>query len=150
MAYKFKLETVLTYKRNLEELAQQALAKELMLLEHHKQRVEDIKQQRVETIGDFEEQKKKAMSGPLFSSYMDSLNFMDKEIHGVAHLIESQQQKVAQAREALAEKMRQRKVLEKARERDKQKFMAEEFKKEQNEIDEQVVLRFGRQQNLHQ
>ena len=144
MAYRFKLETVLGYRRNLEELAQQKLARELMVLDSHTRRLDELKERRLKTIADFEEQKKKRMAAPFFSFYMDAISQQEREIEGTALLIKKQQQVVAKVRQQLAEKVKDKKVMEKARERDLQKYLREELNKEQKEADEQMVLRFGR------
>lgn len=148
MAYHFKLETVLNYRRNLEELAQQKLGRELLILESHNARLSSLKEKRVAVIAEFEEEKKKQMAAPMFSFYMESIRLMEREIEGVRQMIVSQHKAVELARLALAEKVRDKKVMEKARERDYQKYLTEVLKKEQNEADEQMVLRFGRPVNL--
>ncbi len=149
MAYHFKLETVLALRRNLEELAQQQLARELTLLEAHTRRHDELRAQREATIAEFEEKKKSTMPAPLFVFYMETLARQELEIEGAAQLLAGQQQAVLKAREALAGRVKERKVMEKARERDFQKFVQAGIKKEQDEADEQMVLRFGRHGNQH-
>ena len=144
MAYHFKLETVLKLRRNLEEVAQQKLAKELMRLDAHNRRLAEIKEARVGLIAEFEEKKKEEMSSSFFTFYMNSISQREREIEGVLQLVASQKEAVLMARQELTEKVRGKKVMEKARERDFQKYQQEELKKEQNEADEQMVLRFGR------
>jgi|EPASupsiteSAE347_1022098.scaffolds.fasta_scaffold13765_2 flagellar FliJ protein len=149
MAYHFRLETVLGLRRNLEELAQQKLARELTLLEEHMFRLAELKQQRQDLIAEFEEKKHRQMLAPVFALFMEGIFRKEQEIEAGHALVEAQQGAVAQAREELASKMRDKKVMEKARERDYQKFLLALLKKEQNEADEQMVLRFGRKGNLH-
>ncbi len=149
MAYHFKLETVLGLRRNLEELAQQKLARELTLLEEQKLRLAALKQQRQELIAEFEEEKHRQMLAPVFAFYMEGIFRKEQEIETGLALVEARQGAVAQAREELTGKVRDKKVMEKARERDYQKFLLAGLKKEQNEADEQMVLRFGRKGNLH-
>lgn len=148
MAYHFKLEAVLNYRRNLEELAQQKLGREMLILESHNARLASLKEKRVAVIAEFEEAKKKQMAAPMFSFYMESIRLMEREIEGVRQMIASQHKAVELARLALAEKVRDKKVMEKAKERDYRNYQSETMKKEQNEADEQMVLRFGRPGNL--
>jgi flagellar FliJ protein len=145
MAYHFKLETVLKLRRNLEEVAQQKLAKELMRLDVHTRRLNEVKKARVDLVAEFEEKKREQMDATFFTFYMNSISQREREIEGVLQLVASQKKAVAQARQELTEKVRGKKVMEKAKERDYQKYLQEELKKEQNEADEQMVLRFGRQ-----
>lgn len=149
MAYHFKLETVLGLRRNLEELAQQKLARELTLLEERKLRLAALKQQRLELIAEFEEEKHQRMLAPVFAFFMEGIFRKEQEIEAGQALMEAQQGAVVQAREELLGKVRDKKVMEKARERDYQKFLLAGLKEEQKEADEQMVLRFGRKSNLH-
>ncbi len=149
MAYHFKLETVLGLRRNLEELAQQKLARELTLLEEHTLRLAALRQQRLELIAEFEEEKNRQMLAPVFAFYMEGIFRKEQEVEARRALVEAQQEAVFQARKELTGKVQDKKVMEKARERDYQKFLLAGLKKEQNEADEQMMLRFGRKENLH-
>jgi len=144
MAYHFKLETILGLRRNFEELAQQKLARELMTLEAHRQRLSVVRGEREALIGEFEEKKRGLLPSALFVFYMEAIAGKEREIVTVAALVESQRLEVVKAREALAARVKEKKVMEKVRERDFQKYMQERLKKEQKEADEQMVLRFGR------
>lgn len=144
MAYRFRLETVLGLRRNLEELAQQRLAKELLALEEEVHRLEELQQRRLALIDEFENKKKGLMDAPLFIFYMDGIGHREREIEMCRQRIVQQQRVVEAAREELATKMRERKGMEKARERDYQRYLRAQLAKEQNEADEQIVLRFGR------
>ena len=149
MAYHFKLETVLGLRRNLEELAQLKLARELTLLEQQKEQLAALKQQRQELIAEFEEKKHRQMSAPIFAFYVEGIFRKEQEVEAGHARVQAQLGAVAQAREELTVKVQDKKVMEKARERDYQKFLLAGLKKEQNEADEMMVLRFGRKGNLH-
>jgi len=149
MAYHFRLETVLGLRRNLEELAQQKLGRELTLLEQHKLRLAELKQQRQELIVEFETEKQQQMLAPVFALYVEGIFRKEQEVEAGQAQIEVQQGAVAQARVELTVKVQDKKVMEKAKERDYQKFLLAGLKKEQNEADEMMVLRFGRKGNLH-
>ena len=149
MAYHFRLETVLGLRRNLEELAQQKLARELTLLDEQKLRLATLKQQRQELIAEFEEEKHRQMLAPIFAFYVEGIFRKEQEVEAGQARVEAQLGAVAQAREELTGRVQDKKVMEKARERDYQKFILAGLKKEQKEADEQMVLRFGRKGNLH-
>lgn len=144
MAYHFNLETVLGLRRNLEELAQQKLARVLTLLEEQKLRLAALQQQREELIAEFEEEKQRQMLAPIFAFYVEGIFRKEQEIETGRALVEVGQGAVVQARQELTDKVQDKKVMEKARERDYQKFLLAGLKKEQKEADEQMVLRFGR------
>lgn len=149
MAYHFKFETLLGLRRNLEEIAQQKLARELLLLEEQKQRLAALQQERQKMIAEFEEKKRRQMPAPVFAFYMEGIFHKEQEIEAGGILVETRLAAVVRAREELAGKVRDKKVMEKARERDYQKFLLAGLKKEQKEADEMMVLRFGRRENLH-
>jgi len=84
MAYHFRLETVLGLRRNLEELAQQKLARELTLLEEHMFRLAELKQQRQDLIAEFEEKKHRQMLAPVFALFMEGIFRKEQEIEAGA------------------------------------------------------------------
>jgi len=148
MAYRFRLETLLTYRRNLEEQAQLALAHEIGVLVEHQNHLTDLRETRLRIADDFAERKKKTMAAPLFSFYMESIRRKEREIDAQQDVIEKQQAEVEKARALLGERVKDRKVIEKAREKDLQKYKQEIIRLEQKEGDEQAILRAGRKDNL--
>ena len=148
MAYIFRLETLLVYRRNLEEQAQLALAQEIQNLVDHQSSLTDINDTRQRIAADFEERKKKSMSASMFSFCMDSIRRKERESEAQLVIIENQQAVVDKFRAKLGERVKDRKVIEKAREKDYRKYLQELHRKEQNEGDEQAILRAGRNDNL--
>ncbi|MDH3360027.1 MAG: flagellar export protein FliJ [Desulfobulbaceae bacterium] len=148
MAYQFRLETVLVYRRNLEEQAQLALAHEIRVLTEHQNILIDLRDMWQRMADDFDERKKKSMDAAFFTYCMDSLRRKQWEIEAQLSVIKKQQGIVDESRAQLGERVKSRKVIEKAREKDYQKYLQEVRRKEQNESDEQAVLRAGREDNL--
>lgn len=144
MAYKFKLETVITYRQNLEDLAKEKLVREEHILRNHIERLATLKEERQAMIVDLEERKKKSLPASLFSFFMDGIQLKENAIQMQNNTIESQRQVVERVRKDLHEKVKARKVIEKAKERDYQKYLKEYLRREQNESDEMAILRFGR------
>ena len=83
------------------------------------------------------------MDSAMFIFFIESMLSAEKMIDSQNDLIESQQQVVEQAREELTEKVKSRKIIEKARERDYKKYQQEMQRLEYQENDEIVVLRNG-------
>lgn len=148
MVYRFRLETVLVYRRNLEEQAQLALGREIQVLVEQQNLLVDLRDARQRIAEDFEEKKKKQMGAPLFSFYMDSIRRKEREIEAQLDVIAKQQAVVDEARNELGERVKSRKVIEKAREKDYRKYLQEFHRNEQKEGDEQAVLRAGRNDTL--
>ena len=147
MAYQFKLEAVLTYRQNLEDMAKEKLVREEFILRNHIEGLARLKEERQDMIKDFEERKKKSIPAALYSFYMDGIQLKERAIHIQNNTIESQRQVVAKARQDLYEKVKGRKIIEKAKERDYQNYMKEFLRRSQNESDEMAILRFGRNVN---
>ncbi|MDA8166099.1 MAG: flagellar FliJ family protein [Desulfobacteraceae bacterium] len=148
MAFRFKLETLLSYRRTLEEQAQQQLAREQAVLAAHRQRLVELEEERLRLGAELENRKKRPMTGLLFTFYMDALGRKEEEIGARRLMIDAQQMAVEKARSGLADRVKARKVIERAREKEHQAYVREALRKEQKENDEQTVLRHGRAAHL--
>lgn len=144
MAYRFRLETLLTFRRNLEEQAQLQLARELRALAERQARLVDLRDSREQMIDEFEERKQQSLRASLFSFYMEAIRRKEREIEALLAAIAQQGQVVEEARQQLQERVKSRKVIEKAREKDYQKYLQDFLHEEQKESDEQAILRSGR------
>lgn len=145
MAYRFRLQAVLDYRRNLEELAQQQLVDAEGLLARQQARLGEMEEELAGAIAAFEERKQRPMPAPLYGLHVQGLEQREREIAAQKQLIAAQQQAVALARAELLTRVQERKIMEKAREKDQTRYLQEELRKEQKELDEQMVLRFKRQ-----
>ena len=144
MAFRFRLEAVLTLRKNIEEQAQLKLAKEQMMLQRHQLRFAELQEKRSELSETLEELKKKTISASLFLFYMEGMRVQELQLRILQNTIASQEQVVERARTELAEAMKKRKTIEVLREKELQKYLQEARRKEQNESDEQALLRHGR------
>lgn len=144
MIFRFRLETLLTVRRSLEEQAQLNLGQQVGILRGHMARHAELEEQRLGTIATLELEKQKIMAVPRYLFFMEAIRSQEQEVARQINLIESQTLVVEQCREELAEKVKGRKVLEKLREKELQKFRQVQMAKEQIENDEMAVLRYGR------
>ena len=144
MPFHFKLEPVLTVRRNIEEQFQFHLAREQLALNGHRQRLANLEARRLEIISEFEELKKEPLSGARFGYFMDCIRIKEEQIHIQENTIKSQERVVEEARMKLSEAVQQKKIVEVIREKQLQEYLFEQRKKEEIENDEQVVLRYGR------
>ncbi len=144
MAYQFKLEQLLGYRRTLEEQSQHRLTKELGILENHRNHLEELTAARVHLIEDFDKRKQKGIMAAVYLFYMGAIRFKEQQIATQGNTIAAQEKVVEDARRILIEKRKDREIVEKVKEKDYQLYLKEEMKKELHENDEQVLLRFGR------
>lgn len=148
MAYKFRLEAVLRFRQNLEEVAQQKLARQLAELEARQGSLASLRQQREDMIAELEEEKRLPIAAPFFALRVEGIFRKEQEIETGLAQVDEAKAAVTLAREELAERMRDRKVMEKVRERDHQDFLQSRLKNELNEADEQVMLREAKKAKL--
>ena len=148
MAYTFKLETLLTYRKTLEEQEQLKLAKELQQLVLQELQLEKLKEQRSRVIVELENRKKKVMTASLFTFYMDTILLTERSIERQRESIAGQKQVIERIRLQVVERMRQRKVIEQLRKRDYENYLQESLRRELKENDEQALLVRGIQETL--
>jgi len=144
MPYHFKLETILNLRRNFEEQACLKLAGEQRTLDNHSTFLAGLQNERATMIVEMEASKKKQMTGAMYSLYVEGIGVQDWRIQVQRNTVEAQKQVVTRVREELAEAVKQRKMIEKIREKDYLNYQREELHREQNENDEQAVLRHNR------
>lgn len=148
MAYSFKLETLLNYRKTLEEQEQLKLARELQQLALQEMRLEELREQRGRTIAELEQRKKTVMTASLFAFYMDAILLTEGAIARQRESIAGQERVVERVRQQVVERMRQRKVIEQLRKRDYEQYLQESLRQELKENDEQALLARGAQQTL--
>ncbi len=144
MAYHFRLETVLTYRKNLEEQARLALAGEQMILDGHFKRLGKLKESRIKMADMLEKKKKQRMTFAGFRFYQDLIENNKRETQQWNSAIESQRRIIERARQKLEARVKAAKIMENMRDRDFKKFQKELLRQEQNESDELALLRYER------
>lgn len=145
MAYHYKLETLLTVRRNFEEQAEQRLAHELFVLSNHQKYLGELEEQRLALFAVLEERKKQTISAALFSFYVEAIHAMNRQIAFQKNAVLAQQEMIETVRADLLTKVKARKVVERLKERDFLAWQREMLHREQVESDEQAVLRFGKE-----
>ena len=144
MAYHFRFESVLHYRRNLEELSRQKLTMAQAQLEKLQSRLDELEELLTQALDAFEERKRQPILAPLYIMLAEGIERREREVANQHKAIAAQYKVVEQSREELIGRVRNRKVMEKAREKDYDNFLQEERRLAQNELDEQMVLRFKR------
>lgn len=145
MGYQYKLETLLTVRRNFEEQAQQKLAHELFVLANHKKYLAELEEQRLDLFAIMEEKKKQTMTVAMFSFYVEAIHLKNRLIAFQQNAVLAQQEMIETVRAELLVKVKARKVVERLKEKDFFVWRQEMIRKEQIESDEQAVMRFGKE-----
>lgn len=142
MAYHFRFAAVLNYRRDLEELFQQKLVMAQERWASLRARLVELEDARQAAGIDLEERKRRPISAPLYALLVEGLAHRDRDIVKQRQDLATQHQVVTGKRRELLIKMQERQVMEKTRERDYEKYLAQERNSEQKAMDEQTVLRF--------
>ena len=145
MAYHYKLETLLSVRRNFEEQAQQRLAHELFVLANHKKYLDELEEQRLDLFATLEEKKQQSLSAALFTFYVEAIHLKNRQISFQQNAVLAQQEMIETVRAELLVKVKARQVVERLKEKDFIAWRQELLRKEQVEMDEQAVLRFGKE-----
>jgi len=145
MAYHYKLETLLSVRRNFEEQAQQRLAHELFVLANHKKYLDELEEQRLDLFATLEEKKQQSLSAALFTFYVEAIHLKNRQISFQHNAVLAQQEMIETVRAELLVKVKARQVVERLKEKDFIAWRQELLRKEQVEMDEQAVLRFGKE-----
>jgi|SRR5690625_3130728 len=138
--YRFSLEKVLDWRSEAEEQAQLKVHE---LTEEKKQ--EEIKLERLLN------ENLKLKSARIFDGKVEEMRqqnlyseLMDQKIIQQKLIVNQMEAKVEEAKQELLEVHKEKKVLEKLKEKEQASFMDHEKKIEQNQLDEMAVLHFGR------
>lgn len=140
----FNMQGLLNIKEKLEEQSKTEYGKALSKLEQEKSILLNLKNKKQENILSFRESINKGVK----PNYIDNINkyisFIDKKIEEQMQNINKVKEIVEEKRLALLEAMKERKVLETLKEKEKENYFKEELKNEQKIIDEIVSYKYNK------
>ncbi len=140
----FNMQGLLNIKEKLEEQTKTEYGKALAKLEQEKSILLNLKNKKQENILSFRESINKGVK----PNYIDNINkyisFIDKKIEEQMQNINKVKEIVEEKRLALLEAMKERKVLETLKEKEKENYFKEELKNEQKIIDEIVSYKYNK------
>ncbi len=140
----FNMQGLLNIKEKLEEQSKTEYGKALTRLEQEKSILLNLKNKKQENILSFRESINKGVK----PNYIDNINkyisFIDKKIEEQMENINKAKEIVEEKRLALLEAMKERKVLETLKEKEKENYFKEELKNEQKIIDEIVSYKYNK------
>ena len=142
--YKFSLEPVLKYRKLLEEDLQRDFAVLKRKLFDERERLSNFKQVRDRFSGELQEKQVNSISVSDIVLYTDYLQQVTKEIEKQSEKILEAEKNVAQKREELVGAMKNRKMIDRLREKGLKAHVQELAKKEQDLMNEAAVNIFNR------
>ena len=142
--YKFSLEPVLKYRKLLEEDLQRDFAVLKRKLFDERERLSNFKQVRDRFSGELQEKQVNSISVSDIVLYTDYLQQVTKEIEKQSEKILEAEKNVAQKREELVGAMKNRKMIDRLREKGLKGHVQELAKKEQDLMNEAAVNIFNK------
>jgi len=140
--FKFRLQSVLKLKTQMEENKKNELGKAIQKLEEEKKKLRILESQMDKLVKEFNESAKKTTVTKLIE-YNGFLSVLNKRIKAQKENVNYSAQIVDKIREELLEAVKERKILEKLREKKLQEFFIETKKNEQKINDEIASYNFN-------
>lgn len=141
MRYSFKFETLLNYKKRLEEVAQQVLAQKMTERAEAEQKLNRLKTRKGECLFELIEKRTKGIPAAQHLLYINYLNLLAKDIAIQEEVVRALTRAVEEARQKLLKLSREKKMIEKLKKKDFNAFTQEIIRMEQKENDELVLTR---------
>ncbi|TCL66543.1 flagellar FliJ protein [Hydrogenispora ethanolica] len=148
--FKFRLESVLQLKVRFEELCLQKLGAAEQLREKAQNELAVCRGRIAETLRFYREQLQNRFDPRISESYYSYLNWLNLEREKAVLLLAQREAEVAEARQRLLEASRERRVVEKLKEKAYRDYRAEELRDEINFLDELGTGRFVRTVGFNQ
>jgi len=140
--FAFRLETLLKYRRNLEEKEQAELFQMLARLRREQNHLEDLQHKHQEVLVELTQQRTAGADCSdtrWFYLFLERLRF---EMRRSADRIVRLEQEVQDQKIVLVEASKKKKILDSLKTRQRKSHVAAEEKQEQKSIDDLVVVRF--------
>jgi flagellar protein FliJ len=135
--FKFQLEGVLEHRKNIEEEKQRALAAVLAEMQRLKNEITDLDQVARTAIADLRENR---LTGNLDMSFLAAhrrfTGSVQRKAIAIAQKMALVQRQIDEARANLAEAAKQRKIIEKLRERQLERWQGQQHRQEMEELDD--------------
>ncbi len=144
MRFRFRYEALLSYRKYLKEQAEIELAKANEQLRIARQDLEEMLRKYETTNKRLEQKLEKRIYGNRLQDYTNYLLALKSEMEQKASEISEWEKRVDKKRKILLQKNKEWKILDTLKERDYKKWLQEANKKEQKEINEMAIVRYGR------
>jgi flagellar FliJ protein len=142
MRFVFKLQALLNWKKNLEELSQMRLADRLKYLQTQEEEIQNLRNQR-SAYG--QEMNERSLRGLKAGEYLTYQQYFEKSYKDLILKEEKKKhtiREIEMEREKLIAFTKQRKILEKLKEKKLERFMYQAEREEQIKNDERAIRRY--------
>ncbi|RLB41698.1 MAG: flagellar export protein FliJ [Deltaproteobacteria bacterium] len=144
MVFKFRYESLLNYRRHLKEVAQVELARSMEQLAVAKETLESLTAEYDKATLGFATRLRQGITAQRLQDFSSYLSRLKEEISQKALEVAEWEEFVEKKRSALLEKDREFKIIDKLRDKDFERWVAEQESREQKALSEMAILRHGR------
>lgn len=145
--FKFKLEFLLRYRKQKEELAMYELAQRIREAAAKEEELENIRDRSLELNENLKTRATRALPAPIFVMYKEYQGRLKQQYSAVEKQLARAEEKIEIQREALVQASVQRKIIEKYREKMKAAYDKAEAIKEQQSLEELATIARSRKTN---
>lgn len=143
MKFKFAFQTVLRYRKTVEEIAQGEFSEAMAELNRQKQILSDMQEEiALARENAFQKQTDGGKAGPALSQVHEFLKGQDIRIERQRIKIQEWEVKVGELQEILRQKAIDYKIIDELRDRKKDEFRIEQNKLDQKRTDDMNIMRF--------
>lgn len=139
--FRFRLESLLKYKRHLEQVAKQETAQAVADVLACEQRMTELQNQRISATEQLDALVEKGMGAGRFNRYRQFITAMDQTILFERNRKTELEKILDEKREALKQRTIDKKSLERLREKQKREYTHEMLREEQKSLDEIASLK---------
>ncbi|MDY0191569.1 MAG: flagellar export protein FliJ [Desulfuromonas sp.] len=136
----FKLQAVLDHRQRLEDLAKQTLAEAIQKEQLLMSKMTDETGELAEICRSYEERQSIGMQGHEFMLYENRISHKRQLLTKLDRQLEEARQQVRRTRQALADASREKKLLEKLKEKKTEEIKQELNRQEMMQIDEVAIM----------
>ena len=145
--FQFRLQSLLKYKRHLEQVAKQEMAKAVADVLTCEQRITELQKDRVSATDQLEFQVEKGMGAGRFNRYTEFITALDQMIILEQNKKTELEKILSDKRDALKQRTIEKKSLERLREKQAREYTQEMIREEQKGLDEIASLKTAREVN---
>ncbi len=144
MAFRFRFQSVLNYRKRLVEERQMALALAQQRLLQLRQEIQELRERREALAARIQAELSGSLQVAQVRVHYAYLDWLDARLRELEQALEAAERSVEEQRRALEEALKRRKTLEKLREKDRRVFVEELERRERLILDDLGVARHRR------
>ena len=145
--FQFRLQSLLKYKRHLEQVAKQEMAKAVADVLTCEQRITELQKDKISATDQLESQVEKGMEAGRFNRYTEFITALDQTIILERNKKIELEKILSDKRDALKQRTIDKKSLERLREKQAREYTHEMIREEQKGLDEIASLKTAGEMN---